>query len=50
MHRKAEISPWCVASVFLALTVVAFLLVHPLNCVSSGCSPLASFATFLLGF
>jgi hypothetical protein len=50
MNRRAEISPWCVASVFLALSVVAFLLVHPLNCVTSGCSPLASLATFLLGF
>jgi hypothetical protein len=50
MNRPVERNPWCVAYVFLAITVVMFLLLHPLNCVSSACAPFASLAAFMFGF
>lgn len=48
MNRRAEINPLCVAFVFLALGVVTFLLLHPLNHAASAYSPLPSFFALLL--
>jgi hypothetical protein len=48
MNKPIEINPWCVASVFFAIGVVMFLGLHPLNCVSSGCSPISSLFVALL--
>jgi hypothetical protein len=48
MNKPIEINPWCVASVLLAIAVVMFLVIHPLNCVSSGCSPISSLLAVLL--
>jgi hypothetical protein len=38
MNKVVEINPWCIAFVFVALAIVGFLLVHPLNCASPVCS------------
>ena len=35
MNRDVEINPLCVASLFLALAILAFLLLHPMNHASS---------------
>ena len=48
MNRRVEINPLCLASLFLALVIVTFLVLNPLNCVSSGCgSTLALIAVLL---
>ena len=31
MNRELEINPLCVASLLLALAIVAFLILHPMN-------------------
>jgi hypothetical protein len=48
MNRMEEINPWCVAAVLIAIAVVTFLVIHPLNCVSSGGSPISSLIAVLL--
>jgi hypothetical protein len=48
MNRMVEINIWCLASVFLAIAVVMFLLLHPLNCVSSECGPISSLFAVLI--
>ena len=48
MNRRVEINPLCLASLFLALVIVTFLILNPLNCSSSGCgSTLALIAVLL---
>jgi hypothetical protein len=48
MNRTVGINLWCVAAVFIAIAVVMFLVVHPLNCISSGSSPISSLFAVLL--
>jgi hypothetical protein len=35
MGKPIGMNYWCVASVFLAVAIVAFLLIHPMNAISS---------------
>ena len=48
MNTQVETSPWCIASVFLAIAIVTFLLIHPLNNASSGGGPFSYLFALLL--
>ena len=50
MNRPVEISPWCIACGFLALVVVMFLVVHPLNSISSGSVSVGSLVAAVMNF
>ena len=50
MNRSVEISPWRIACGLLAFAVVMFLVVHPLNSVSSGSVSVGSFVAAVMNF
>ena len=50
MNRPIEINPWCIACGFLALAVVTFLVVHPLNSLSSGSVSVGSLVAAVMHF
>jgi len=42
MNTQIETSPCCIALTIIALAIVVFLLVHPLNCASSAGGSISS--------
>jgi hypothetical protein len=47
---KQDKNPWCIVFGVLTLAVVLFLVIHPLNCLSSESTSVGLLAAFILGY